>query len=105
MRIIWDNEAKAYLKEALAYCKDTFGQYVAQQFLDRLATLEQQLITNPERGFPEALLANRACTYRSIIVQKHFKLVYRIMEEEETIHIVDLWDTRREPQKLIKRIK
>lgn len=104
MRIVWDNDAKVYLKEVLAYCNDTFGQHVAQQFLDRLATLEQQLTTNPERGFPEALLANRGCTYRSIVVQKHFKLVYRIMEEE-TIHIVDLWDTRREPKKLTKRIK
>ena len=60
---------------------------------------------NPEMGHPEPLLLDKLFEYRSIIVQKNFKLVYRIDSEKEVLFIVDLWDTRREPTALMKGIR
>lgn len=39
----------------------------------------------------------------SLLIHTHFKLVYYIAKD--TIKIADLWDTRRDPDKLKKRIK
>lgn len=36
---------------------------------------------------------------------KRFKLIYYYAESSDTVHIADIWDTRREPSKLSKRIK
>ena len=54
------------------------------------------LMRSPNVGQIDPLYANRAFTYRSIIINGLNKLVYRI--DNDVIHIVDFWDTRREPK-------
>ena len=53
------------------------------------------LESNPHLGAIEPLMAHRAMTYRSIVVNRLSKIVYRIVEDH--IEIADFWDTRREP--------
>jgi len=43
----------------------------------------------------DPLYADRAHTYRSIVINGLNKMVYRI--DGDIIYIVDFWDTRREP--------
>ncbi len=54
----------------------------------------------PQIGVLERLLSDKQITYRSIIINKKGKMIYRI--EGEIIYIVDFWDCRREPKKLIE---
>ena len=35
---------------------------------------------------------------------RRFKLVFYYDEGEDIVHIVDIWDTKRNPQTLVKRI-
>ena len=44
-------------------------------------------------------MAGRKAQYRSMVIHKHFKLVYRIDEQRQVIRIAALWDTRREPRR------
>ena len=35
---------------------------------------------------------------------KRFKLIYYYSESSDTVHVADIWDTKREPSKLGNRI-
>jgi hypothetical protein len=39
------------------------------------------------------------------MMHRRFKLLYFYDETEDTVHIVDIWDTRMKPETLMKRIK
>lgn len=60
------------------------------------------LAANPYMGPLEPLLAERRTSYRSFVVHEHYKLIYWVDEEKEILYVSDLWDTRREPEGLVK---
>lgn len=105
MIIVWDDDAKIRLKDVIFYGVDNWGLKIARQFHENIIKTEKRLVMNPKMGHPEPLLLDKLFEYRSIIVQKNFKLVYRIDSEKEVLFIVDLWDTRREPTALMKGIR
>ena len=39
------------------------------------------------------------------MMNRRFKIIYYYDEVEDLVHIVDIWDTRMNPQTLAKRIK
>lgn len=51
----------------------------------------------------EPLLEDLPVEYHSIVVNSLNKMVYRIADD--TIHIADFWDTRREPKKQAQQLK
>lgn len=99
--------ATAYrqLDIAIEQGEHLFGRAVATKFYNRFMEYVKRLSTNPQSGFPEPLLAERQRDYRSLMVNEHFKLVYYYDEGKDTLYIVDLWDTRREPASLSRRIR
>lgn len=105
MTIVWSKDAKRRLTDEVLYAVDNFGLKVATQFHNRVMEIENRLIENPKMGHEELLLSHKKYVYRSVLVQKNFKLVYRIDEKEDILFIADLWDTRQEPKKLVGRIK
>ena len=58
---------------------------------------------HPNIGSIDPLFDDRPKTYRSIIINGLSKMVYFI--DDETIHIVAFWDTRREPKKQAEQVK
>ena len=60
------------------------------------------LIKFPQIAVIEPVLADYAHIYRSLIVRKLFKIVYRM--DNETIFIVAVFDCRQSPQKLISSV-
>lgn len=103
MQIDWSRKALRELDIVIERCEEEFGTRVALRFYLTITDFEVCLSDNPSLGFPEPLLAERSRNYRSLLIHKHFKLVYYIAKD--AIKIADLWDTRRDPDKLKKRIK
>lgn len=103
MQVKWSKKALTALDSAIDYGYKTFGEKATTEFYLRIKKHEVYLQDNPNIGSPEQLLSERKSDYRSIVVHKHYKMVYHITRD--TVWISDLWDTRREPQKLTKRIK
>ena len=63
----------------------------------------------PSFGQREQLLADKAdYTYRSVLIHSNYKLIYRTEPDESetasTVYIVDIWDTRMNPDTLTDRI-
>ena len=82
-----------------------FGEHTANNFVSKVASINRDLSRFPEIGYLEPLLKERKRLYRSRHILNRFKVIYYYSESSDTIHVVDIWDMRREPAKLEKRIK
>ena len=100
MKIQWTKHARKSVNEVGAYILQTFGEKSFDEFLQELAHTGQLLQTTPNLGSIETLLEKRSFTYRSVVVNKRSKMIYRI--DGEQIYIVDFWNCKREPKNLVK---
>ena len=73
------------------------------QFHGRSAPNAELLGEQPYMGKIEPYLAHRPVKYRSIVVNRLNKIVYRI--DDDAIRIVAFWDTRREPKKQAEQVE
>ena len=103
MRLIWSIQAKERLQQTSNYIRKEFGKRSKQKFLDEVLHVASLLENNPYLGQIEPLLDEASVEYRSIVVNHINKLVYYI--HEDTIEIVVLWDTRREPKSLSNELE
>ena len=103
MKVVWSLQAKENLQQTSYYIRKEFGKKSKQKFLDEVLHVAVLLESNPYLGQVEPLLGEVSVEYRSIVINHINKLVYYI--HENTIEIVVLWDTRREPKSLAKKVK
>ena len=102
MEIIWAEQAISAWEDTIDYIAGEFGVQAVERFYRKTEEWQDILCSSPLAGKTEPLLKNRSRTYRSIVIGKKSKLIYYI--ENETIYIVDLWDTRREPRQQAERL-
>ena len=95
MKISWESSAKASLRQVARYINSKFGRKARKEFMQRVKTTENQLKRSPGIGQIDPLFEDRPLAYRSVIINGLNKLVYRV--DDDTIHIVAFWDTRKEP--------
>lgn len=105
MKYQWRRKAEKQVKQTIRYCIEEFGKSTAEKFLANIDHQVDLLIDNPQLGPIEPLLENRSRTYRSLLVHKHFKLIYYISTSKETLYLVALWDIRREPSRLAGSVR
>ncbi|MBQ3709387.1 MAG: type II toxin-antitoxin system RelE/ParE family toxin [Bacteroidales bacterium] len=103
MIISWSQKARETASNILNFIFTEFGSKASQKYLQNIERTTKVLESNPYAGRIEPLLIGSNNEYRSLLVNKINKLVYRI--DHETIVIVALWDTRREPKKLTEGLK
>ena len=58
------------------------------------------LAKNPYAGPLESSVEDQVEVYRSLVVHKYYKLIYRVLEETQTVEIAAVWDVRRNPKTL-----
>lgn len=100
MKIIWQTEARSHMRAAFAYGKRAFGLRIAIRFREEVKKSTYRLSTHPYLGAKEPALSDYDISYRSLVIHPHYKLIYWIDEERDTVFIAALWDTRRNPDKL-----
>lgn len=74
----------------------------AQTIRKKISEGVNTLQTFPKAGPVEIHFEDRSVTYRSLVIDKDFKLIYYI--EEEIIYIVGIWDCRQDPLKIFDRL-
>ena len=97
-----DADDGASWEEVLSEAKDKVNNY-ANLFIEKTNQCGNKLLKYPHIGHPEELLADRKRLYRTISINTNYRLIYHVTST--TIWIVDVWDRRRDPLKLTKRIK
>ena len=105
MKVKWENRAEAEFYKILTYGKETFGLRCVQNLQKEVELQTIRLGLFPQLGSIEYCLLDLEKAYRSIVVYPHFKLIYYIDETDETIYIVDVWDTRMNPTRLVRRFR
>lgn len=104
-QIVWTKRAWDEYRSCLIYSKEEFGAKASKRFFENVQKRLRRLGTYPLTGFIEPLLAGMPEDFRASIIQKNFKLVYHYVKQDDILYVDDIWDTRREPKKLVRRIK
>ncbi len=84
------------------YIYENWGQKSAEKFGKQYVKCRKILSGNPTIGALEHLLIHRPEKYRYIMINNKNKIIYRI--QDNNIYIVDIWDTRMNPETLIGRV-
>ena len=105
-KIIWQNTAKQQLIENITCALIEFGEKTANRWETDVRAVELRLERYPTSYPPEPLLSSRQKQYRFChVMHRRFKLIYYYDEAEDTVHIVDIWDTKMNPKALVRRLK
>lgn len=105
MRVVQTDSAKQQILDTARYIRREFGKKSKESFLQKVRETRRLLADNPYLGPVEPLLAERAQSYRSVVVGSLNKMVYYIEEDEKVIYVVAFWDCRREPDTLASQVK
>lgn len=72
---------------------------------DLSLTGTDKLAASPEMTPVEASLADAPYSYRALVVERSYKVIYRFDQKKEEIIVVALWDCRQDPEILKKKTK
>lgn len=101
--ISWYDEAKAGRSQVAKYIHDSFGDKRVKQFRQSVKQTVQMINRHPEIGPIDPLFADRARTYRSVVVDSLSKMVYFV--EGDIIYIAAFWDCRMDPSTEADRVE
>ncbi len=97
MKIVWTDFAIRNLKDIFDYYTIEIDKKLAHKIRKQILKSSKQLLKNPNSGPIEPNLRILNKNYR-YIVSGHYKLIYRIVDNE--IIINDVFDTRQNPTKM-----
>ena len=86
-----------------SYLAEEFGNASVERLIQDVQLCSKRLTEYPEIGRPEPLLQDKSIAYRSLIFTRHNKMIYYLKGDQ--IRIADIWDMRRNPEVLSKRIR
>ena len=100
-RILWTDFAIDQLKDIYDYHFIKASPGISQQLIQKIIDSTIILENNPKSGRKEELLKDRTQEFRFLIV-KNYKILYWIDYEVSTISISMVFDTRQNPEGIIK---
>lgn len=103
MKYVLSTRFQKEVKAIVEYIIDNFGKQYALNFISEIQANISHIQKHPEASPIEPMLSDRQTKFRSKIVSKHNKAIYYI--KGDIIYFTDLWDMRRNPDALMKRIK
>ena len=97
IKLIW--RPKAWAKVELIYAHHAaISQQGANRLLRRIFEAADTLATFPMSGKIEPYLQHIEGSYRSIVADKRYKLIYTVEEDDAFIVIHDVWPCKRDPR-------
>ena len=103
MKSIITDVAKQQIRQIAKYIRKEFGKNRRDEFMQELRQTRRLIESNPTIGPVEPLFTERVVMYRSYVMNRLNKIVYRI--DGDTIYIVALLDVRRNPETLVNEVK
>ena len=91
----WTSESKRTFNQNLEYLSKEWDNSVINNFLDRVESVLEQIMRNPEL-FPQYRPKDNI---RKCVVNKRIILFYKIVDEAH-IDLVTFWNTYQNPDKL-----
>ncbi|TVR42348.1 MAG: type II toxin-antitoxin system RelE/ParE family toxin [Bacteroidia bacterium] len=102
MKVVWSQFAQDALDAIYVYYFDQAGERFARNLVEVIVKYPEYLASNPKAGQLEEYLQNREIEYRYIVF-KNYKIIYSIDPDLKMIKIADIFDTRQNPVKIIRK--
>ena len=103
MKSIITDVAKQQIRQIAKYIRKEFGKTRRDEFMQELRQTRRLIESNPTIGPVDPLFVDCIVMYRSYVMNRLNKIVYRIVGD--TIYIVALRDVRRDPVTLANEVK
>ena len=103
MKVRWKTNAIQSRRQIARYINKNFGATALKDFLHEIDRTVNLIKSNPAIAHIDPLFDDRVSTYRSIIVNRLSKLVYRI--DDDVVNIVAFWDCRKDPTNQAAQVK
>lgn len=98
--VIWLPQSKLLLTTIYRHIiQQSKSEPTAFKLISRIQQAATTLLTFPQAGTIEPLLKDSPTCYRSLVTEKHYKIIYSI-KDEKRIEIAAVWDCRQDPEKL-----
>ena len=101
MQVVLTDPARDALKAIYDYYVqegyDTYADDIRKTVISKARSLPEA----PYKGQEEPLLTPLKQGHRYVIAKKHYKVIYLI--EADIIYVTDVFDTRQDPVKMLKR--
>lgn len=97
--LIWAKSSEKRLDDIYNYYCEKAGSKIARKIVTGVIIETQKLVRNPFMGQKEILLEDRSEIYRYLLCG-NYKVIYYVEEQKNLIHVMDIFDTRQNPQKL-----
>lgn len=101
-QIHWSKRAERSYGKIIDYIAAQFGKPRARKYVTGVYTEVEKLPANPRLGQVEPLLEAARHEFRRLVIEDLTKVIYRITDT--SIEIVDVWDTRQDPEELAARL-
>ena len=98
-KVVWSQYAIDLADIILQESKGLYGDKTYQRLIDRIEFLQERLSSMPRIGAKEEALENEEGDYRFLTINKRFKLVYEVVDDENVL-IIAVWDFKQNPDKL-----
>lgn len=96
MVVLWDKEAREQLKGIYNFYREIAGVRIAERIRKEIRYSAQKLGHFPYLGpIIEYDNQQNSDTYRSLVANKNFKIIYQI--ENKQVYIAAIWDVRQDP--------
>ncbi len=103
MQIRFTKKGREEFLKIISVFSEFAGTRSANKIFERVQQKREILLKYPKSGHPEPLLSDRKRDYRYVVLNKNYRMIYHVTKN--TIWIVDVWDRRNDPSKLVSRIK
>lgn len=101
LEVYWLEFAESKLEDIYSYYVLKAGGKVARKLIFEIVATTNRLVKQPEIGQVEVALKHRKQEFR-YLVYKNYKIIYWINYGFNRIEIVNVFDTRQNPKKIIK---
>jgi len=98
MVIEWADRAKWRLRSIFDYYNLVAGREIATALVTDIKNAVKSLLKFPKMAAVEPYLIEFPQEFRSLVVRRHFKVIYFVTETK--IYIVTIWDCRQNPDNL-----
>lgn len=99
--VYWTNFATKKLDEIYYYYSEIAGEHLASDIINKLIDKTISLEFMPKIGMVEKLLENRPQEFR-YLVYNNYKIIYYINDSLKRVIVVNVFDVRQNPVKLIE---
>ncbi len=96
-------KAQTKLQTEIEFARNEYGIIASKRWEKELSDIYKRLITYPLSYAREPWLRPYIMPYRSIILRKNFKLIYRYDKILDIVIIVDLWNMQMNPRYILKQ--